>query len=107
MLIFYSEGTSNAHTAARSHAASSVLSQLAVSHRTLPGYTVNCLNLTLLPPQFYRFKQIGTEAKILSSGRHNRAPHTRLVVILDAGRMNRYKILKLCMNVSIVNYVNF
>jgi len=59
-------------------------------------YYVNCLN----PPQFFHFKKIGTEAKILSSGRHNRVPQRRLAVILDAGSKTRYQILKLRMNIS-------
>ena len=66
-------------------------------------YSVNCLNLTPLSPPFFHFKKIGTEAKILSSGRHNRVPHRRLVVIFDAGSKARYQILTLRMNVSTVN----
>jgi hypothetical protein len=58
-------------------------------------HSVTCLNLMPMPPQFFHFKKIGTEVKILSSGRHNRMPHKRLVVILDAGSKTRYQILKL------------
>ena len=64
-------------------------------------YSVNWLNLTPLSPQLFHFKKIGTEAKILSSGRHNLVPHKRMVVILDAGSKTRYQILKLRMNAEL------
>jgi hypothetical protein len=122
VLILYSEGTSYAQTAARSpttrsdllnfNCYSALVPMGCLSHTasfTVPcvvTYSANCLNLTPLSLQFFHFKKVGTEAKILSSGRHNRVPHRRLVVILEAGSKTKYQILKLSMNVSTVNCVH-
>jgi hypothetical protein len=119
VLILYSEGTSNARIILQqvqiywiSTATAHCTNGPCLSHTvlfTVPcvvTHTVNCLNLTPLSPQFFHFKKIGTEVKILSSGRHNHLPHKRLVVILDSGSKTRYQILKLRMNVSTVNWVH-
>jgi len=119
VLILYSEGTSNAQTVLQqvqicwiSTATAHCTNGLCLSHTasfTVPcvvRYSANCLKPTPLSPQFFHFKKIGAEAKILSSGSTNRVPHRRLVVILDAGSKTRYQILKLCMNVSTVNWVH-